>query len=579
MLELKLNTLPSTYPERVGLDIETTSLDRFACKLRTVAISDGVETWILTDHFERIAPILEDPTVTKIIHNADYDLPVLVRYLQCDPQNIYDTLLVERILNCGLMIDNSLEQVLARRLGIIIDKSLSTSFNDGLFAQIINEEQLQYIENDCKHLIRLSEEQAKEIGACNLWDVVNLENANVLVTLDKTMTGIGFDLSKWSQMRAEIEMALAYLQDEMLQVAGEDFVIRVRRKQKDVLFDDVIEGPDIKWNSPEQLKAVLHVLGLKVRDTKRLTLEQLEDRHPFVPLLLEWKKWFKALTWRWEEYINETTGRIHPNWNQLGTITGRFSSANPNMQQIPRTLPGYPNFRALFRPLPNHNLIICDWSQQEPRILAHVSQDTRMIMAANESDIYLAFAKDIWDEEIEHRDPRRQLAKIAVLATFYGVWHVNLAPRLRISEEETKELQKKIFAAYPNAKRWGDYQFGAVLKHGYTQTVLGRRIYFSDLRKSLHWKIRKDARNYPIQGTGADMAKLAEVRIRDIIRAHKFDAHFMIGLHDELVVTCHQNQAEEFFPYMQRAMEEAGKTLCPSVNFPVEGVISDKWEH
>ncbi len=576
---MKLNTLPLSFPERVGLDIETTSLDRFACTLRTVAISDGSETWILTDHFERITPLLEDPTVTKIIHNADYDLPVLVRYLDCSPQNIYDTLLVERILNAGLMIDNSLEQVLARRLGILIDKSLSTSFTDGLFAQVISEEQLQYIENDCKHLIRLSEEQAKEIGACNLWDVVNLENADILVTLDKTMTGVGFDLQKWGQMRAEIEMALAYLQDEMLQTVGEDFSIRVRRKQKEVLFDDVIEGPEIKWNSPEQLKAALHAIGLKVRDTKRLTLEQLEDRHPLIPLLLEWKKWFKALTWRWEEYINETTGRIHPGWNQMGTITGRFSSSNPNMQQIPRTMPGYPNFRALFRSLPNHKLVICDWSQQEPRILAHVSQDTRMIEAANESDIYLAFAKDIWDEEIERHDLRRQLAKIAVLATFYGVWYGNLAPRLGTSEQDTKDLQEKIFRAYPRAKQWGDYQFEAVLSHGYTQTVLGRRIYFADLRKSLHWKIRKDSRNYPIQGTGADMAKLAEIKIYDIIQTHKFDAHLMIGLHDELVVTCHQDQAEEFFPLMQQAMESAGKTLCPSVNFPVEGVISDTWEH
>lgn len=577
---MNLNTLP-LFPTVLGLDIETDGLDRFSAQITAVGLSDGEDTWVLTEDYERLIPLLEDPSVLKVIHNADFDLTVLCfrmkvdHHIEVKPQNIYDTLLVERVLNNGLSISNKLEDVLARRLGVLVDKSLQESFTGGG----LSEDQLHYIENDCKHLIRLRDEQMKEVSLCGMEWVIDLENKDVLVTLDKTLTGIGIDLEQFEAIRAQIPAVLDQILFQIKDVLGEDFVIEVERTKKGEKYTEEIPVSEIKWNAWQQLKPALHKVGVKVNNTQRGTLEERQDQHPLIPLVLEYKTWFKMLGWHWDEFINPITGRIHPNWNQLGPITARFSCSDPNMQQIPRPDGIRPNFRSLFLPLPNHKLLVADWSQQEPRILAHVSQDEKMIAAANSSDIYSAFGKDVWGEEITKKDPRRQIMKIGVLASFYGVWYVNLASRMGLSEKEAEKLQKKIFNTYRKAKQWGDYQIKGVMQHGYTQSVMGRRIYFEDTSPRMQWRLKKESRNYPIQTTGADMAKLAEVKIYDIIQKKNYDAHFIIGLHDELVLSCHESQAQDCFADMKQAMMEAGSEICPSVQFPVEGVVSDKWEH
>lgn len=578
---MNLNTLP-LFPSVLGLDIETNNeLDRFKAQITAVGLSDGEDTWILTERFDRLAYLLEDPHVLKIIHNADFDLTILCyRFLRdygitLKPVNIYDTMLVERLLNNGLTISNKLDDTLARRLGVFLNKELQTSFDSQQFTP----EQLDYIKNDCQYLPLLREKQMQEVVACGMESVVHLENQDILVTLDKTLTGVGIDLDGLDAIKTQIPVVLDQIVDQIAQEVGEDFYIDVQRTKKGEKYNERVELREIKWNAWQQLRPALHKVGVNVKSTGRQILEEKSDKHPLVRLVIEYKIWHKMLGWRWEEFVNPETGRIHPKWNQSGTITWRFSSSDPNMQQVPRPQAGRPNFRALFRPLPGHKLVIADWSQQEPRILAHISQDQRMIAATNSSDIYCAFGKDVWAETITKADPRRQQMKAGVLASFYGEWHENLSPRMGITKKEAERLQNKIFSTYRTARLWGDYQIKAVMQHGYTQSVWGRRIYFENLAPSLKWRIAKEARNYPVQMTGADMAKLAEVKIYDIIQKKQYDAHFVIGLHDELVLSCREDHAEEFFIDMKTAMMDAGAELCPSVTFPVEGVISDIWEH
>ena len=185
----------------------------------------------------------------------------------------------------------------------------------------------------------------------------------------------------------------------MCQVVGEDFYIDQEHKSVKGNWTERIELSEIKWGSHSQLKSILHKLGLRVSNTQAKTLESYNDKHPFIPLILEWKLWNKMVGYHWDEAVH-ADGRVHPKWNQIGTITGRFTATDPAMQTIPQPprelldQPRKPHFRSLFRPLENHVFVVLDYSQQEPRILAHVANDPKMIEAANNSDIYIAFAQE-----------------------------------------------------------------------------------------------------------------------------------------------------------------------------------------
>ena len=342
-----------------------------------------------------------------------------------------------------------------------------------------------------------------------------------------------------------------------------------------------VEARDINFRSVKQHKAILNKLGIKVHSTKRDILEKYIDRHPFVEHLIEHRSYAKIMDWHWQDFL-DSSGRLHPDYNQIGTVTGRPSCAKPNVFQIPRPRPDRPNLRILFLPMEGHLLIDCDYSQQEPRILAHLSQDPAMVKAANEEDIYIAFAKAIWHEDIDRKDPRRQLIKTFVLATSYGSQAKGLSTKLRMSLEDTQRFMNEWIDTFPVAYRWGNAQIGNVVQKGYTVTAYGRRAYFPTIQyfgQDDLWRFANDARNYPIQGTGADMLKLAQVLIYDRIRQQKLDAHFMITPYDELVLTARKDQAEETFELVKSSMEEAGHTICPSVAWVVEGSVGEVWEH
>lgn len=572
----KLNTLPFFPPDIVALDIETTGLDRFNDKIVAVGLSDGNETWILTERFERICSLLENPDVLKIIHNADFDLTFICRDYGCKPQNIYDTLVIERILNNGYEIPNKLEEVLARRFGILVDKSLQTSFEVG---QELTEAQCEYLRNDVVSLLQLREVQLKDIEETSIEKIRDLENDVILPVLDMTMVGIGFNETDFYRERDKITGVLDDLQTQIQHLLGADFYIEVSRKSKGDTYTEQIPLEQINYRAWQQTLPLLQKLGLKIKDTREATLLSVKDQHPFVPLLLEHKEWSGRLKWHWDDFI-AADGRIHPKWNQTGTDTGRFSSQDPNIQQIPRPEPNKPNFRALFKPLDGHTLICADFSQQEPRILAHVSQDPAMIEAANESDIYIAFARTVWGKEIKKGDPERQLAKTGVLATFYGVYPKKLAEQMGISVQEATALRKKILRSYPVAARWGDKQLRNLVMYGYTQTVWGRRRYFPEAKqtkKDRIWIFANRARNTPIQGTGADVMKLALVKVHKLLQ--DYDAHLIWTIHDELGVSVRKDQAEDLLPKVLKAMEDAGHEICPSVRFIAEGKITDSWSH
>ncbi|NLI34896.1 MAG: hypothetical protein GX416_00005, partial [Bacteroidales bacterium] len=510
----------------------------------------------------------------KIIHNSQFDLSFLMYRFPCRPKNIWDSMLVERVIFNGQNLGNALDEVAARRLGVLLNKETRESFIG--YEGELTEEQCQYLEQDVIHLPAIMESQKKDIAERGLGKIVSLENGVAVPIAEMNIAGIGFDLTLWDETQKQIEDVLGALNQQLLDLLGDEFFIEVERTKKGEKYTQKIVLNDINLGSHAQLKVVLHKLGMKVQNTARPTLERYSEKSEFVAQLLEYKRWLKMSTWHWDDMINPATHRIHPDWNQIGTITGRLSS---NIQQVPRPSPGRPNMRNLFRPKENHKFIIIDYGQQEPRILSFVSQDRKMIEAANEKDIYIAFARAIWNEEIEKKDPRRQLAKMGVLATTYGGSPDGLAPKLGITVDECFEFQQAVKRAFPTAYAWGNNQLRIAKSRGYVTSVLGRRAYFPDIRTKKDWQIANDARNYPIQMTGADLLKASTIRISNIIEEHKFDACVVLMYHDEVVLSVNKDHGEDLFVLATDAMQKVGSEMCPGVLFPVEGKLSDQWDH
>jgi DNA polymerase I-like protein with 3'-5' exonuclease and polymerase domains len=578
-----LNTLPIFPPQIVGLDIETTGLNRLGNEIRAIGISDGKSTWILTEHFERIVPLLEDKDTLKVIHNGNFDLTFLAFRLNCSPVSVWDSLLAERVLWNGYDLDHSLDDVLARRLGVLLDKGIRDSFI-GYYGPL-SDEQLKYLENDCIFLPRLYEEQRQDLYDKQLMRTIQLENATLLPVLDMTLTGVGFKADKWAETQLDIAKVLSDIEYRMrFEDLGPEFFIDVTRTHKGEEYIERRNCANIKWGSWQQLRPVLtKLIGKDPGSTAKATLE-IYTEIPFVSDLLEWKKWSKLHSWRWEDFINPITGRIHPDWKQLAADTGRFGCADPNLQQVPKPDPRpdspYPNLRKLFMPLPGHVIIACDYSQQEPRLLAGISDDPLMIEAANEIDIYSAFARTIWHKEVTKKDPERQLAKIAVLAVEYGVYPKRLASQMGISLSEAEDLRNRILAAYPTATAWGNSQLQQVVQYGYSKTLIGRKRYFPEIRNTPRdklWKYATISRNNPVQGSGVDAIKLSMCKVHELLKS--YDAHLMMSIHDEIVVSANPDQAPELFPKIVDAMETAASEICPKVRFVAEGKISDIWEH
>jgi DNA polymerase-1 len=585
----KLNTLPIFSPNVIGLDIETTGKVFYKDEIRLIGISDGYTTWVLTEGFERIVPILEDPNCIKVIHNAIFDLPFICSRYTCKPKNVWDSLIVERVINYGNEIGNDLENTLARRLGVLVDKTLQKSFIN--YHGPITPEQLDYLENDCKYLLPLYKSQLAQVANDGLGRVVSLENYALLPVLDMVLTGVGFDLAKWEEVRSDLGKVVADIESKIHKLLGYDFYIEVPREDKKKgAHLETINVVDIKFGGWQQLGCVLDKLGIKTETTRKGELESIENDHPFISLLLEWKFWKKMMGWQWQKYISPVSGRIHPGWNQVGADSGRFSCKEPNLQNIPKDTGEkdengndlYPNLRRLFSGLPGHVLITADYSQQEPRILAGVSGDPAMLRAAQEKDIYIAFAREIYKKEVTKKDKERNLTKIGVLSTFYGKWYETLAPVLGVTVAEAQEFQKSVKSAYPMATAWGDSQFYKVRQCGYSKTLIGRRRYIPEIKDAKGKRrshFEKVCRNNPIQGTGADATKLALWYIYKGIQEMGCDAHIIMTIHDEIVVSSHPDCSETVFKLVVDSMENAASAVCPGVKFIAEGKISEVWEH
>lgn len=566
----------------ISVDTEGTKFDPFTAKLLLFQIATKEKAYVFDCAKVDVSPlkhILEAERPLKIAQNAKFDYSLLKTKLGIKLGNLFDTMLAERILTCGISRETSLKTLAEKYLGVKIDKSVRESFYDpanlaqrGKFTR----EQLDYSARDVLVLHEIFEKQYKQLKSENLVETAKLEFAIVPVVAEMELRGSLINKEKWRSHIAELEKKRDQISKE---IQGD---IRHLSPYSQVdLFGN--ESDTVNLDSPLQLLQVLKKLGEDIPNTSESTLQK--SKHPLAKKLLEYRAYEKMITSFGEtilEKINPVTGRLHPDFLQLGADTGRFACNNPNLQQIPADS----GFRSCFIATPGYKLITADYSQIELRIMAEVSEDPAFLKAfQGDKDLHTLTASQMFRVPISKVDKdKRFQAKSINFGLMYGRGPTSLSYQIGLSVEEAKKLLDVYFASYKKVKRWLDDTGRGAVRARSVRTIGGRRRMFS-LPERAHPEygrlisaIERQAKNMPIQGTSADITKYALAFIYREFLNRGLDAYLIHTVHDEIVAEARADIVEEAAKLIEEQMIKAGEKLLKRVPVKVDINISDCWE-
>jgi DNA polymerase I-like protein with 3'-5' exonuclease and polymerase domains len=342
------------------------------------------------------------------------------------------------------------------------------------------------------------------------------------------------------------------------------------------LFSGVAER--INLDSPAQVKEALARIGINVEDTREWTLQKLAHKFPILEKLLEYRGLSKSLSSYGEgilDYINSATGRIHADFRQIGTPTGRITTSSPSLQQIPHTA----EYRSCFRAPAGRKLVVSDYSQIEMRILADFSRDEALLKAFDSgADLHRMTASQMFGVPLDQVTPRqRESAKGLNYGLVYGMGAEGLASRIESSVKEAEILIERYFAAYSGVERWLNEAAEKAVRERRARSASGRLWIFrlDPHDRSQLGALKRVGKNAPIQGSASDIFKRAMTLLdRELL---SYDAQIVNSIHDEIVVECEQSIAEEVKQIVIRNMIEGAKEFLPRVPVEVEAVISDAW--
>jgi len=576
----------------VGLDIEGTSLDPYDSTLLTVQIGTPEKSFIFDareldlKEIPRLKEFLENSKIIKILHNGKFDYKHIKQHLGISVANVYDTMLTEAILNAGLRNSYySLKDLSVKYTGIELKKSVRETFEYMTASSKLNDAQLKYGASDTLILFPIFEEQLKKLKKEGLIDIAKLEFATTRVVGDMELTGVNINVKKWKNIINDLSVERDNLAKKFQQE------IRPYFKSNTIdLFGNI--GDSININSQAQLMDLFNnKMGLNLPSTNDGILE-LSD-NPIVKMLREYRGYEKLVSAFGDNLIskiNSKTGRIHPEFNQLGAATGRFSCNNPNFQQIPRQSENAP-FRSCFNPRPGYKLVTADYSTFEMRIMADLSGDKNLIDAFKRGvDVHshtasLMFGLELTDNFKNDHPDERFAAKSINFGLMYGRGPSSLAKQIGVSPEVGKDYMNKYFRSYPGVKGYLEKVAKEAVKQGWSTTPAGRKRWYikpdpSDpdyTRKIGH--IERQAKNHPIQGTNADAIKYALVFLSNKIKEKNVDASIILTVHDEIVCEVREDQAEDWAKTQSEEMVRAGELFIKKVPVESQPFVADVWEH
>ncbi len=537
----------------VSIDTETTSTDAISAEL--VGLSFSVEenkafyVAIPADHEEAVKivqifkPLYESDKIMKIGQNIKYDYEVLSRYGVTLQGKMFDTMLAHYLIQPELHHNmDYMAQTLLGYQTIHIEELLGPKGKKQKNMRDLSPAEIyEYAAEDADITLRLKnvlEPRLKELGVEDLfW---NIEMPLVRVLADMELTGVCLDTNALQDTSKIFTERMKQYEQEIYKEAGEEFNISSPKQVGDILF-----GKMQIMDKPKKTKTGQYVTSEEV-------LQSLEGKHPIVRNILNYRGMKKLLSTYIDalpKLINPQTGHIHTSFNQALTATGRLSSSDPNLQNIPVRTDDGKEIRKCFIPEEGCLFFSADYSQIELRIMAHLSEDENMMEAFREGhDIHRATAAKIWHEEIDKvTDAQRKKAKQANFGIIYGITTYGLAQRMDITNTEAKELIQDYFRTFPKVQAYMEQAKEEARVKGYAETLFHRRRYLADINShtaTVRGFAERNAINAPIQGTEADIIKVAMVRIWERFKKEGISSKMILQVHDELNFSVYPEERE-----------------------------------
>ena len=567
----------------VCFDTETTGLDVFSADLvgLSFCFREGEAYFVtLHDNREEATKILNEfkaffvsEQIEKIGHNMKFDLLMLSNYGIDVKGKLFDTMIAHYLLQPELRHGmDYLAEIYLHYHTIHYEDLVGAKGKNQLDIRNVEISKLtEYAAEDADVTFRLKQILEKELAANELEKLfyeIEMPLMKVLVIMEKT--GVRIDSEALRQSSEILTENMLKLEKEIYEMAGGEFNINSPVQVGEVLFDRLHLDDKAKKTKTGQYS------------TSEDVLEKLRHKHPIVDKILEYRGLKKLLSTYIDalpQLIHPKTGKIHTSYNQTNTATGRLSSSNPNLQNIPIRDELGKEIRKAFIPEENSLFLSADYSQIELRVMAHLSNDQNMIEAfRNGLDIHAATAAKIYKVPLEKVTPEmRRHAKTANFGIIYGISAFGLAERLGISRTEAKTLIDEYFLAYPQIKTYIESAIKKAKENGYVETLLGRKRFLPDINSQnsvVRGFAERNAVNAPIQGSAADIIKIAMVNIQRKLEKENLQAKMILQVHDELNFTVPVNELETVRKLVVYEMEHAFPLNVPLI---VDCGVGNNW--
>ena len=558
---------------QVAFDTETTSVDAMQAQLvgMSFAVEGGTawyvavsrETEAVQSMVDIFRPFFEHPSIEKVGQNLKYDLLVLSHYGVEMAGPLFDTMLAHYVVQPEQRhnMDLLAEKYLHYRT-IPIEALIGSGRTQRNMSDLDPKEIVDYACEDADVTLRLYpilKEEMEKYEVTSVFTDIEMPLLPVLARMERN--GVRLDTTALEETGRNFTERMQQLEGEIYTLAGHEFTITSPKQVGAVLFDELQISAKVKKTKTGQYS------------TSEEVLESLRDKHPIVEKILQHRALKKLLSTYVEalpKLIHPQTGHIHTSFNQAVTATGRLSSSNPNLQNIPVRGEDGREIRRAFVPEEGEVFFSADYSQIELRIMAHLSEDEHMVADFNSGlDIHAATAARIFHKPVEEvdRDERRK-AKTANFGIIYGISAFGLSERMGVSRGEAKELIENYFATYPKVREYMNESIERAKQTGYITTQFGRRRYLADINAgnaTVRGYAERNAVNAPIQGTAADIIKLAMVAIDRRLREEKLQTRMILQVHDELNFSVPPTELEQVRHLVVEEMERAFQMRVPLV--------------
>lgn len=561
-----------------SLDTETTGLDPFTSKISLVQIGVPNNYFVFdvrsdTEHssvgLDTLEPILTSDKHTKILQNAAFDMKQIKTSAGYYLNNVYDTMLVEQMLNLGRYTKAGLDALVLRYLGVNMDKEPRGTFQE--YGQKFEPYQLEYAANDVVVLDMIREMQWPKIQQEGLENVSELEFNFLKPMCEMELNGITLDVPKWRAIMSDI--------DDDRREAGKAVADTLTAAEDQLTMFGVSA---VNIDSPSQLMKSLKKYGLELESTSEAELKRYKGI-PVIDALLDYRKANKLISTYAEpliEKINKVTKRLHTDFRQM-VSTGRMSSSNPNLQNIPKKQ----KFRSCFIAKEGYVLITSDMSGAELRILGNLAKDPIFIDSyANGIDLHTKTASGVFNVPMEEvTKEQRGAAKAVGFGIVYGMSKYGLAKRLKISEPAAQKIINGYLNTYKHVKRFLTESGRNALRNRYSRSISGRKRYYNlpdyghpDYNK-IKGSVERRGKNAPIQGSNADTIKESMNLVVERLERSGLDAKLLLTVHDEIIVEAREDIKHEVRAIVEQSLIDGFGKYFDLIPMETDALIGDCW--